>query len=160
KLPNDDAVFILDERLAAAAATKPLDYLDRELWALDRERIDKIQWRPGGLTLKRDAAGWLVEAPNLHFPAEGGAVTSLLGGLPKLPADRFAHFGGKPGAYGHDKPTEKIEIVLKPAAGKPESHTIAIGGSVPNETSSHFARVDDSKAVAVLTPGTMKDLER
>jgi hypothetical protein len=160
KLPNDDAVFILDERVAAAAATKPLDYLDRELWALDRERIDKITWQPGGLTLKRDAARWLVEASNLHFGAENAAAASVLSGLVKLRAERFADFGGNPGPYGLDKPAQIVHIDLKPAGGKPESHTITIGGPVPNEAGSHFARIDDGKAVAVLASGTIKDLER
>jgi hypothetical protein len=160
KLPSDDSVFILDERVAAAAATRPLDYLDRELWALDRDRIDKIQWQPGGLTLRRDAARWTVEGSTLHFDADSAAVASLLGGLMKLRAERFADFGGKPGSFGLDKPTEIVRIDLKPAAGKPESHTIAIGGPVANETGSHFARVDDGKAVAVLSPGTIKDLKR
>src|SRR5207248_447938 len=95
KLPSDDAVFILDERMAVAAATKPLDYLDRELWSLERERMDKIQWQPGSLTLRRDATRWLVEAPNLHFDADSAAVASVLGGLTKLRAERFADFGGK-----------------------------------------------------------------
>jgi hypothetical protein len=160
KLPSDDAVFVLDERVASAAATKPLDYLDRELWALNGERIDKIQWQPGSLTLKRDAAGWRIEAPNLHFEAEKASVASVVGGLTKLRAERFADFGGKLAPYGLDTPAHKIEIDLKPAAGKPESHTIAIGAPVPNEAGSHFARLDDGKAVAVLSAGTIKDLQR
>src|SRR5262249_38743583 len=106
------------------------------------------------------AARWLVEAPNSHFDAENAAVATVLGGLTKVRAERFADFGGNLGSYGLDKPAHKLEIDLKPAAGKLESHTIAIGSPVPNEAGSFFARVDDGKAVAVLSPGTIKDLER
>src|SRR5262249_52156748 len=130
------------------------------LWSLDRERVEKIQWQPGGPVLKRGTAGWQVEAPNLHFDADNAAVASLLGGLTKPRAERFVDFAGKLSAYGLDNPAQKIEIDLKPGGGKPESRIIAIGGPVPNEAGSHFARVGDSKAVAVLAPGTIKDLER
>lgn len=78
----------------------------------------------GAFTLERRGSGWELTAP-IAFPAEDGAVSSLLGSLEGLERERTLAAGEvSPSDYGLDRP--QMRVVLRTDDGV--RHALDIGG--------------------------------
>jgi hypothetical protein len=143
KLADSDAIAILPEKAVAALDRAALDFVDRAVLSLDGQRLEKI--KAYGFTLQKKGDGWqVVDSPAPAFPANPGAMSTLLGSLAHLQAARFVSYGGKPelAKYGLDKPSADISISLQGPDGKPQEHKVLLGKTTDGKSTERFARVD------------------
>ncbi len=161
KLGDGDAVFVVGDKLLAAADKPALDLLDRKLLSVDEKTVEKVQGKgaSGALTLQRKGDDWqVVESPvPAPFPADRATVDGLLRTWADLQALRFAAYGPKaePAKYGLDGPAATVTITVQPPEkdGKkpaPLTHTLALGKPVEGSAGDRYARLDNGPGVAVL----------
>ncbi len=143
KLADSDAIVILPEKAVAAFDRAALDFVDRGVLSLDGQRLEKI--KANGFTLQKKGDGWqVIDSPAPAFPANPGAVSSLLGTLAHLQATRFVTYGGKPDLanFGLEKPASDIQISVQGPNGKLEEHKVLLGKTTDDKATERFARVD------------------
>jgi hypothetical protein len=164
KLGDGEAVFVVSEKLAAAADHGPLDLLDRQVLAIDPKSVASIKTtaNAGTLTFEQKANAWQVAAPAARFPADAAAINQLLAVWSGLRAERFAAYGPKVdlAAYGLDKPSATVQISVKKSAAKPEEHRLMLGKPVTKDGGERFARLDNGPGVFVLNAAAARPLTR
>ncbi|MFL5243110.1 MAG: DUF4340 domain-containing protein [Gemmataceae bacterium] len=169
KLANDNAVFVVGDKLVQAVDHDALDLLDRKLLAVTAATVDGIHTTGGEspLLLQKKGDAWQVlETPALEFTADSEAITEALNVWANLKAEKFAAYGAKaqPAQYGLDKPrfTIKVKVQQPEKDGKkpaPTEHTLALGKAVGNSEEC-YARLDNGPGIAVLSAATTKELTR
>jgi hypothetical protein len=165
KLGDSDAVFVVGEKPVTAVDHKALDFLDRNLLALDSTKIEKIhgEGEGGKLTLVRQGNEWRVlDSPAPPFAADRQVVSAVVGIWSKLQASRYAAYGTKTdvAVYGLDKPSAMLRLTLKSTTGeaKPVEHTLLLGRRA--DGGGRFARLDNGPGVAVLPSIAVSELTR
>ena len=135
---------------AAKAAEKVLRQFDRD----DVEAI-VITSEAGRVRLEKTGEDWRLREP-LDFPADSGVISSTLGSLANLKADRrLAADEVDPADYGLIEPP--IEIRLHMADGSERS--LAVGDTLPLG-SKRALRVDNGPEVVIAASWFVSDLER
>jgi Domain of unknown function (DUF4340) len=168
KLADSDAVFVLGEKLVTALDHGALDWLSRDLLALDARSIERIQARGAGgpLTLRRQGDEWRVtESPAAPFPADSESIASALGVWANLRARRLVAYGAKSDLtrYGLDRPSTIVSVTLRPSNANGKSaasveHTLALGKPVDGSNGERYVRLDNGPAIAVLDATAVADL--
>ena len=88
KAADSDAIVVLPEKAVTALDRAALDFVDRDVLTLDAQRFEKIKAK--GFTLQKKGDGWqVIDSPAPAFPANPGAMSTLLGTLAHLQAARF-----------------------------------------------------------------------
>ena len=162
KLDEPNApVFVVSAAYLAAADTKPLSLLDRNLLAVDPSRITKLQLtgdKPeAAVTLAKDDKGtWKAEGA--AFTVDALVVGQVVTTFGPLPVERLEAFGDavKWADFGLDKPDSTVTVSL--VGDKPTQHKVQIGK--PALGGGRYVRVDDGKAVGVLRPDAVLALGR
>ena len=120
------------------------DLRDKTLLHFDQAEIDRIEMRPSGVTLRKEADGWFIEGPP-RLRADDTEVASLLG---ILQSTRATGFGEAAGA-GPDVPEAEVALYDE---GTDRRHVLAFGRPVEANPDLLYAR-DDSRD-PVFTVGT------
>jgi hypothetical protein len=167
KLGDNPSVFVIGAKAISALDHEALDFLDRDLLALDEQSIEEIKGKGagGGWLLQRHGGEWRVtESPAPPFTADHETVASLLGAWSHLRALRFASYGSKHdlAAYGLDKPAATLTVALKPPPGAGKTsptveHTLVLGKRLDN-TGERYARLDSGPGIAVFNAALVSDL--
>jgi hypothetical protein len=168
KLSDGEAVFVVGDKLVAAVNHRALDFLDRNLLALDTRNVESIiaAGAEGTLVLQRKGDEWRVEgSPGPPFAADSDAIAAVLGLWSNLRAQEFAAYGPKVdlAAFGLDRPFRTISLKLKPQpssgpASASPGHTLRLGKGVPGHPAERYARLDDGPGVAVLAANVVSEL--
>jgi hypothetical protein len=165
RLASGTAVFVVGDALARAADRPALEMLDPVLVRLHADDIRRVEAKlpEGSLVIEHDTRGWHVtQGPGAPFEADADAMAGLAGVCAELKAEPFAAYG--PGVdwakYGLDKAATRLVVFTEPQGGKPASHTIELGSSVPGKPGARYARVDREPGAAVLSPSAVSALAR
>jgi hypothetical protein len=169
KLADGEAVFVLGDKILSAADHVALDWLSRDLLALDARNINRIHTsgHGGPLTLQRQAAEWRVtESPAAPFPPDSETIASALGVWSNLRARSFVAYGPNLdlARYGLDHPSTTVTVLLRPLNSSgvqtalPVEHTLALGKPVEGTPGARYARLDKGPAVTVLDATAVADL--
>jgi len=126
---------------------------------LDFERDDVmgmvIERAEGRVRLKKVGEEWRLREP-FDFPADASVVSSTLGSLTNLTADRrLAADEVDPAGYGLEEPA--VKVTLRMADGS--ERVIAVGDELPLG-SKRALRVDGSDGVTIAAGWFASDLER
>ena len=154
-------VFVVPITFVSVAQTPPLELLDRSLLLLDPGRIAKVRVAPekaeDAFTLSRDAIGkWSAE--RITFAVDAERIGRLTLSAARPPVMKLAAYGDsiKWADYGLERPEVTVSVTLD--GEKPETHIIALGKFDP--LMGRYARIDNSKAVAVLLNAAADSLAR
>ncbi len=169
KLANEDAIFVVGDKLVQAVDRDALDLLDRKLLGVAAAAVESIHVTGGEtpLLLQKKGEIWRVlETPAPEFTGDSEAMTEALNVWANLKAEKFAAYGAKvePAKYGLDKPslTIKVKAQVPEKDGKKAEtteHTLALGKPV-GASEERYARLDNGPGIAVLSAATVKDLTR
>ncbi len=130
---------------------------EKVLRDFDRDQVTGlvIERDDGRVRIEKEGEAWRLREP-LDFPADGSLVSSTLGSLANLTADRrLAADEVDTAAYGLDSPTARV--TLRMAEG-PE-RTIEVGDELPLG-SKRPLRLDDGGEVIIASGWFLSDLER
>lgn len=169
KLGDSDAVFVVGEKFVADIDRGALDLLDRNLLALEPNKVQSVKatGKDGPLTLEKKDKDWSLTAP-VVAKSDRLAVADLLNVWFSLRAERFADYGSKVDSakYGFDKPNVAVTVTLTKAAsgeqkpGVVETHTLVVGNNVAPDSGERYARLDNQPGVFVLNTATAATLAR
>ncbi|MBI2805631.1 MAG: DUF4340 domain-containing protein [Planctomycetes bacterium] len=168
RLAGGDAVFVINEKLAANLKADPFDLVEASVLTIDPKNIERIRYQEGksSFTLESQKGRWQITAsPAGPFPAGDEPIKMALAPWAKLRADRIAAVGAKLdlAAYGLAPPAQTIVVTLEPdaksKAKKPIEHTIELGKQV-DASGARFARVDKKNTVVVFDALTAGQLAR
>jgi hypothetical protein len=130
---------------------------DKVLHDFDRDDVQavEIESESGHVRLEKVGEQWRLRLP-LDFPADSSTVSSTLGSLANLTADRrMAVEEIEPAEYGLDDPT--AEVTLEMAGGG--ERTIAVGDELPLG-SKRAILIDGGDEVIIASGWFVNDLER
>jgi hypothetical protein len=130
---------------------------DKVLHDFDRDDVQaiEIESESGHVRLERVGEQWRLRAP-FDFPADSSTVSSTLGSLANLTADRrIAVEEIEPAEYGLDDPA--AEVTLEMAGGGERS--IAVGDELPLG-SKRALLIDGGDEVIIASGWFVNDLER
>jgi len=114
--------------------------------------IDRAE---GRVRLEKMGGEWRLREP-LDFPADSSVVSSTLGSLTNLTADRrLAPDEINPADYGLEEPTTRVTLRMADRSER----VIAVGGELPLG-SKRALRVDGSDEVTIAAGWFVSDLER
>jgi hypothetical protein len=135
---------------ATAAAEKVLRDFERD------EVVGSVIDRDGGrVRLEKIGEEWRLREP-LDFPADSSLVSSTLGSVANLTADRrFAAEGADPAEYGLEEPM--AELTLRMTDGG--ERLIVVGDELPLG-SKRALRVDEGAEIVIASGWFVSDLER
>ena len=145
------AVFVVPSGILTAADKPALAWLDRTLFAVDPEKVAKVQIAgptpDANVTLTKDDKGaWKAEGA--AFAVDRPTVDALLFAAARPPVQRLAAYGSGVnwGEYGLDKPTQTVTLTT--AGDRPVSHVVKLGKT--DATGERFVAADDKPAVGVV----------
>ena len=162
RLASADAVFVLSDKLLTNVRRDPFDILDKNLWELKPETIQRIRFQGlAPFTLEAGKGQWKVlDAPVPAFNADERAIKKSVSPLLQLRAERYAAFGGKIdwAKFGLDKPAVTITLTSKIAeTEKTADHVLELGNAAPG--GGRYARLDKKDAAALLDAETAEELQ-
>ena len=123
----------------------------------DREAVTAIRIEGGTTPVRLEKTGevWRLREP-LDFPADSSAVSSALGSIANLSADRrLAADEADPAAYGLDQPT--VTVRLTTADGS--ELVLEVGDELPL-ASKRALQVGDSDEIVIASGWFVNDLDR
>jgi Domain of unknown function (DUF4340) len=136
-----------------------LDLLNKKLLAVSASSVTKVELTgpDGPLTLQKEGNDW--KPVGATFPVDHPTVDGILRILGNLTALKFADYGDKIdwAKYGLD-PNAKPATVIVTVGTEP--HKLEVGKVVEGTPNDRYARVDGSKAVAVLAVTVARDLSK
>lgn len=145
------AVFAVPDTLLTAADKPALSWLDRTLYAIDPEKVAKIQITgpspDAAVTLTKDAKGaWA--AAGATFAVDRPTVDALLFAAARPPVLRLAAYGSGVNwaGYGLDQPTHTVTLTL--AGDAPVSYVVKLGKA--EASGERYVAADDKPAVGVV----------
>jgi len=130
---------------------------EKVLREFDRDEVTGIVIDRDGSRVRLEKVGddWRLREP-LDFPADGSRVSSTLGSVANLTADRrLASDEVDPAEYGLDEPA--AELTLRMADGG--ERMIVVGDELPL-ASKRALRVDDGAEIVIASGWFVSDLER
>ncbi|MBI1829839.1 MAG: DUF4340 domain-containing protein [Planctomycetes bacterium] len=163
KLSDGDSVFVLSDKLFANLRKDPFDFLDKSLWNLKGNDIQRVKYdgaAPFALEMKKGL--WqVVDAPVPAFTIDDLTLKTTLFPLMQLRAEKYAVYGGKIdwAQFGLEKPTASVTVKFADAdKDKGGERVVALGKEASG--GGRYARIDKKDAVAVLDAETVSALKK
>jgi hypothetical protein len=168
KLANEEAVFVVNDKLVQALDHDALALLDRKLLNIPASEVESVKATGSAtpLLLQKKGTEWhVLETPAPEYVADPETMGEMLNVWGNLRAEKFAAYGPKANLaeFGLDKPGFTLTIKVQ-GPGKdgtksaPVEHTLILGKAIAN-TDERYARVDNGPGVAILGAATVKDLK-
>jgi hypothetical protein len=168
KLANEEAIFVVSDKVVQALDHDALALLDRKLLNIPASEVEsvKVTGSATPLLLQKKGTEWhVLETPAPEFNADPETMGEMLNVWGNLRAEKFAAYGPKANLaeFGLDKPSLTLTIKVQgpDKDGKksaPVEHTLILGKPVGN-THERYARVDNGPGVAILGAAPVKDLK-
>jgi hypothetical protein len=156
RLDKGPGVAVLAAEDANLLARTYLDYVDHKLLSFPEGKVTSLQRqkRDETLELVKKGSEWQFVKPEPHR-ADDATLGMLVRQLSGLRAAAIAEYPLKDEKkYGLDYPFAVLTIHFTGADGKPVKYTLKLGKEVADKGWERYARVEGSKAVAVL-PGAL-----
>ncbi len=151
------AAFILFYERHQPTTEEARQRADKVFPDLERDQVQTlaIHNSHGDFTLVRKDGTWRLTSP-IDFPADGSAVSSLLGSLTSLKQERRLQPSEvEGGAYGLDSPPLKVTATTEKGA----SYELAVGEETPLG-SKRAVRRDDDKDILLCAGWFVKDIDK
>jgi hypothetical protein len=160
RIDNGPGIVILNQDTVLKLQHPYLDFVERSLLKLDASGITGLHRHMGAEDLelvKRDG-GWHVLKP-ADLRADDLLLDDLATQLAGLRAQRIAAYPAKDlKPFGLEAPAAVWKLLLASPVGKAAEHTLRIGNAAEGTAGDHYAAVDNSTAVAILSAALCKRL--